>query len=182
MKTIRKTCLMLFFASWIILAFFMLHLTAMPVHAEDTGETVMTNVRYIDRSSGDDEIKYCPEAIAMSTVSGNTIGNGKWYIVDEKITRNSRLRITGECNLILSSHGKLECSKGISVNRGNTLNIYSDYYDDSGWLYCELSSEDGDAAIGGDEKKNGGTINIQGGSIYAEAKCYGAGIGGGKLW
>ena len=180
MKTIRKTYLMLFFAAWIVLAYLMLFHTAIPVHAEDTGETVMTNVRYIDRSSGDNETKYCPEAIAMSTVSGNTIGNGKWYIVDKTITRNSRLQITGECNLILSSHGKLECSKGISVNRGNTLNIYSADNHDSGWLKCELSSEDGYAAIGGDEGKNGGIINIHGGSINAEARCYGAGIGGGK--
>lgn len=177
MESIRKTYGKYFLTAWIVLAFLMLCATAMPVHAD---ETVRTNVTYLDRSSGRNEKKNCPEAIDLSTVSGNTIGNGKWYAVRERVIRNSRLKISGECNLILCEDSRLVCYEGISCNRGSTLNIYAADTYDSGVLTCDLSSEDGDAAIGGDEGSSGGTINIHGGTIYAENNCYGAAIGGGK--
>ena len=64
------------------------------------------------------------------------------------------------------------------MEAGNTLNIYSSYYDSS----CKLIVNDNKsetAAIGGGNETSTGTINIYDGTITANGAKYGAGIGGG---
>ena len=70
-------------AAGLMFFFFIFCFISMPVSAE---ESVLTDITYYDRSSGSPEKKVCPEAIDLSTVSGDTIGNGNWYVVTEKLT------------------------------------------------------------------------------------------------
>ena len=136
-------------AAGLIFFFFVFCFISMPVCAE---ESVVTNINYYDRSSGEPVKMVCPEAINLSTVSDNTIGDGNWYVVTETLTLKKRLKISGVCNLILGINGKLFCSKGISCNKGNTLNIFSENTLHRGRIECDIS-EDNYAAIGGTRTK-----------------------------
>lgn len=150
--------------------------TALPACAE---ESVLTDVKYIDSSGDSLETMTCPAAIDLSTVSGDTIGDGSWYAVKGNVTRSNRLTIRGECHLILCADCMLTCEKGISCNRGNSLTIYCENSTRNGGLTCG-EPEDNHAAIGGDEGKSAGTITIHGGVINANGLYGGAGIGGGS--
>ena len=122
-EEIRKYTLRLTpFAAALILFFIAFFGMAAPVCA---AETVEHNVPYIYRTPNGSDDRICPEAIDLSTVSGNTIGEGKWYVVKGTVTKKDRLKIKGTCNLILSPDCRLFCTKGIGCNSGNTLNIYS---------------------------------------------------------
>ena len=88
------------------------------------------------------------------------------------------MKITGTCHLILSPGCKLKCKEGSGCNKGTTLNIYSSDVTSQGTINCDIS-KDNYAAIGGDEDKSSGNINIHNGRIIAESNYGGAGIGGG---
>ncbi|MBE6142007.1 MAG: hypothetical protein E7175_04140 [Erysipelotrichaceae bacterium] len=101
-----------------------------------------------------------------------------WYVVNSDVTISNRVTVTGDVHLFLCDGATLTTSKGINVNSGNTLNIYSQS-NDSGKLVSTVGSDSLGAAIGGNDKTNGGAINIHGGDIESTGSKAAAAIGGG---
>ena len=109
---------------------------------------------------------------------------GGWYVVNKNVTINTKERLDcyGNVNIILKDGCTLTVPKGIRVSTDCTLNIYAQSEDEAtmGGIHAEGGGEDW-AAIGGHKNYRGGTLNIHGGNIYAEAKHNNAaGIGGGN--
>ena len=101
-----------------------------------------------------------------------------WYVLRNDVHVETRITITGEVNIILVDGCTLTVEKGVIVNTNNTLNIYGQTAG-TGKLVANTDSHDDHAAIGGDEQKDSGIINIFGGTIEATSKNWGAAIGGG---
>lgn len=141
-----------------------------------TGEENQYVERTWDKTAGvvNSEIKTV-ESYTLVTESTTTWKNG-WYIVTGDVTISNRITATGTVNLILAYDATLTASKGISVNAGNTLNIYGQS-GESGQLKATSSSVY--AAIGGDSSYNAGNISIFGGTVTATVASSGAAIGGG---
>ncbi len=139
--------------------------TSMTVFAADA-------VSYIDENGNTQTIT------SYSTVSSSdTTWSDGWYVLTENITNSNRITVSGTANLILKDGYELTASSGITVNSGNTLNIYGQS-NSSGTLTAGASASA--AAIGSNNWKSGGTIVINGGIINATGGRYGAGIGGGE--
>ena len=106
----------------------------------------------------------------------------KWYVANSDITISTRVTVAGIANLILCDDVELTIEKGITVNEGNTLNIYAQS-GRTGKLYAgttngtDRTCDDNYAGIGGDNQKPGGNINVYGGIVTATGGQNGAGIG-----
>ena len=123
-----------------------------------------------------------PDNITAVT-SGTTTMNSGWYIVNSNVTISTRITVNGTVNLILADGYSLTASQGITVNSGNTLNIYGQS-GGTGTLNAtgaKLSSNDGTeaAGIGSTGYSAVGNITIHGGRITATGADWSAGIGGG---
>ena len=91
------------------------------------------------------------------------------------VTFSNRITISGTVTLNLGTGATLTASRGIAVHDGNSLTI-----DGTGTLNANIASQQNyDAAIGGGNKSNAGTIIINGGTINAYSRNNGAAIGGG---
>ena len=118
-----------------------------------------------------------------AVTSGTTTMNSGWYIVNSNVTISTRITVNGTVNLILADGYSLTASQGITVNSGNTLNIYGQS-GGTGTLNAtgaKLSSNDGTeaAGIGSTGYSAVGNITIHGGRITATGADWSAGIGGG---
>lgn len=125
-----------------------------------------------------------PTAITSSTRKLDAANTERWYVVNSNvtITTKERLDCYGTVNIILKDGCTLTVPKGIRVSTSCTLNIYAQSEAEAtmGGIHAEGGGEDW-AAIGGHKNYRGGTLNIHGGNIYAEAKHNNAaGIGGGN--
>ena len=102
---------------------------------------------------------------------------GKWYVVNSDVTiDNSRITVSGTANLILCDGATLTASKGITVNSGNTINIYAQ---SEGTGVLSAGNTANAAGIGGGGRgSSSGTVNIHGGKISATGGSTSAGIGG----
>ena len=124
-------------------------------------------------------------ASATSVTDQNTAWDGStgeaWYVVDSDVTINSRITVTGTVHLILTDGYTLTASQGIQVAAGNSLTIYAQSTGENmGVLTAETTLYDSNAAIGGSDGQDGGTITINGGTVNATSYTRGAGIGGGN--
>ena len=125
-----------------------------------------------------------PDNITVMT-SGTTTMNSGWYIVYSNVTISDRITVNGTAHLILCDGKTLTASKGITVNNGNTLNIYGQT-SGTGVLYAR-GTQVNDAGYGGTESAGIGStghttignITIHGGRITAIGASWSAGIGGG---
>ena len=109
------------------------------------------------------------------------------YAVTGNVEISERIEVTGsDVNLILTDGCSLTAKKGIHLKEGNSLTIYGQT-NSTGTLTAE-SCNYVQAAIGGNDKENAGTVQIHGGKIIAQydadllrvyAPC-GAAIGGGN--
>ena len=109
-------------------------------------------------------------------------GETSWYTVDSDITMAGRPTVKGNVNIILQDGTTLTANKGITVEEGNTLNVYGQK-DDSGKLIA--TGAGGGAGIGGGKGAKGGTVTVYGGTVSAKGSTIGfddggAGIGGGR--
>ena len=110
------------------------------------------------------------------TADTTTFEDGKWYVVSNSVTVSSRITVTGTANLILRDGATLTASKGITVNSGNTINIYAQI---GGTGELNAGSDINVASIGGGARyQSGGTVNIHGGKITATGGTNASGIGG----
>ena len=130
------------------------------------------------------------------TSSSTAWEDGTTYVVKGAVTIADRITVNGTVNLILCDGATLTASSGITVSRGNTLNIYGQKEGTGTLSATAVMKGDGPeashgAAIGGfgsqysfdiSNTKSCGTINIHGGTInankYSSYGCYAAGIGG----
>ena len=104
------------------------------------------------------------------------------YVVNSNVTISSRITVNGTVNLILCDGAKLTASKGITVNEGNTLNIYGQAggtgtLTATGAQYCAAIGGYGDFSM--NTAETCGTVNIYGGTVNATGNT-GVGIGGGS--
>ena len=141
-----------------------------------------TNVTYLNKNG---KKATCASATVVedstSTWSGGT-DSPNWYVVNQNVTIEARIEVSGKVNLILADDCTLTAKKGIHVGSGNSLTIFGQSAG-SGTLTAEL---DGDADIGyagiGGDRNDGthGGIIINGGIVKAVGGEYAAGIGGGN--
>ena len=116
--------------------------------------------------------------VTSGTTSMGTSGKTTWFVVGSDVTVSSRINISGTVNLILRDGAKLTVPQGITVQSGNTLNIYGQNAG-TGTLYA-TSTGGNHAAIGARGEGNTlGIVNIHGGTITAIGGSWSAGIGGG---
>ena len=112
------------------------------------------------------EDKDVPAGVTELATDTTAWEDGKWYTVPQGgITIGSRIAVTGTANLILRDGATLTASKGITVNSGNTINIYAQ---SEGTGVLSAGNTDNAAGIGGGARyQSGGTVNIHGGKITA---------------
>ena len=121
------------------------------------------------------------DADATAVTSTTTSWSNGWYVVYDDVTITNRISVSGTANLILGNGATLTASKGITVGSSATLNIYAQSDDEAtmGALVATAAENSNNAAIGGVNNTNFGTIVINGGKITATTSNSGAGIGGG---
>ena len=120
------------------------------------------------------------DAVDFSSVADteNGVLSSGLYAVTASRTMKNRITVNGDVEIILCDGAALTMEEGIHNGEGNALTIRAQSEGAAmGRLIC---TADGDkAAIGGNEKENGGTLKIYGGDITGAGDDCGAGIGGG---
>ena len=123
--------------------------------------------------------------VSNSTTTMGAANTETWYMVNSNVNSWGRIEVRGTVNLILNDGATLNASRGITVNSGNTLNIYGQT-SGTGTLNATGVKVGGDgtesAAIGSIGSAGGtavGNITIHGGHITANGAGWSAGIGGG---
>jgi hypothetical protein len=117
------------------------------------------------------------------TTLNDTGANTGWYLCDAALNYANTLTISGDVNLILGNACDLTVTgyiddAGINVIGANSLTVWAQSAPSTGRLTANAHATDGDAGIGGGIVEDGGTIEINGGTVRATG-TYGAGIGGG---
>ena len=145
---------------------------ATPAPALDPVSYMAWNGTTLVEKTGDDA---CTDYTVV-TADTTTFEDGKWYVVSNSVTVSSRITVTGTANLILCDGATLTASKGITVNSGNTINIYAQ---SEGTGVLSAGNTVNAAGIGGGGRgSSSGTVNIHGGIISATGGSTSAGIGG----
>lgn len=137
-------------------------------------------VSYVDEHNKSQTCDSATEIIADSTTWAATDGQEAWYVVNNTVTIDTRITVTGDVHLILADGTTLTASRGIYVGSGNSLTIYGQS-GGSGELTAQAYQLSGYAGIGGnkDNEAAHGDITINGGIIKAESVNQAAGIGSG---
>ena len=169
---------------------------AVNVWPDDNNEACLTSksATYYDTSStSDPQTKTATNVapITKNTTSMGTKGKTTWYLVSGTITNTNRIAVNGTVNLILEDGCSLTVTKGIRVEKNNTLNIYAQSAG-SGCGSLIAQAEGNDASIGSNggrdsnpyssafSANDAGIISIYGGSITAET--IGGGSGGNGIY
>ena len=142
-----------------------------------------TNVSYVDEHNESQTCDSATDITAGSTTWAATGGQEAWYVVNNTVTIDTRITVTGDVHLILADGKTLTASKGIYVGSGNSLTIYGQSTgDDAGQLKAKATQLARYAGIGGNEGNEAahGNITINGGIITAESVDEAAGIGSGS--
>ena len=172
-------------------------------HCGGTDRHYYNVITYLDRIVTDyntvrTEEKTC--AIARTVLADDTewvtgtTSEKIWYVVDENVSLNNRPVVKGNIGLILMNGKTLTANKGITVEDGNSLSIYSQS-DDKNTMGALNAGTSGVTAIGGSVGgRNGrysggnggncGSVFIHGGNIKLEAEdapCIGGGNGNDAL-
>ncbi len=137
-------------------------------------------VTYID---GDGNRQTCTD---YTVYAGETSLTEGWWYIQDSITVESRIRVSGNCNIILADNVLFTADYGIEVNPGNSLTVYATSEDTAtagtlfansvNWRYSDYFV----AAIGGSDGQDCGNITINSGNVTAKGCIRGAGIGGGN--
>ncbi|MDD6967543.1 MAG: YDG domain-containing protein [Firmicutes bacterium] len=139
--------------------------------------------RYVDANGKDMGEKAC-FAITNSSTTWGEDGKTTWYVVkDKEVNISDRINVTGNVNLILADGCQLKANSGIHVASGTSLTIWAQSTGESmGKLTATttVNWRGSNAAIGGNNSENSGTITIHGGNINATSHQKGAAIGGGE--
>lgn len=112
------------------------------------------------------------------TANTDTVLESGWYAVTANTDVRSRMTVDGTVNLILCDGVTLNAFKGITVEDGNTLNIYAGTSGTGALAIVE--TDDYSAGIGSYNHSDAGEININGGHITVYSGYQEAAIGGGE--
>ena len=137
-------------------------------------------VRFTDAKGIEQYEEYC-EFVTSKLNSWNDSGESVgWYAVKGNVTISSRVRVSGNVNLILCDGASLTVPKGIRVTGEDSLTFWAQSADKStaGRLVVG-GPDDHCAGIGGDDGESCGYVTVNGGNIGTAGGKYGAGIGGG---
>ncbi|MCD7762677.1 MAG: InlB B-repeat-containing protein, partial [Lachnospiraceae bacterium] len=135
------------------------------------------NVSYIDENGTTQTYSGDYYAVDSASTAWGTNSTETWYVVNSSVEISERIIVSGTVNLILVDGCTLTASSGLTVNSGNTLNIYGQT---GGTGTVTATGGYGGAGIGGGKSNSSGTITISGGKVTAIGGEYGAGIGGGE--
>ena len=132
-------------------------------------------VKYWDRERNE-QVTMKTEDVTAVTGDMTTLGDAnstapKWYVVKGDVTVNERINMAGNVHLILADNSKLDAKQGIAVLKDNSLTIYGENKEvttSTGKIIAE--GDNGDAGIGGELSKDGGSIKITGGKVDASSK------------
>lgn len=137
----------------------------------NAGISKMENDPVRGAGTADDPYVVTDSSTAWGNASGDT-----WYVVQENITINKRITVTGTVNLTLGAGCTLNANNGIQVSPGNHLEI-------NGPGKLVAVSGGSNAAIGGNSGQGGGSVTINGGTVNVtctgDDNTGGAAIGGG---
>ena len=155
--------------------------------ANDGISLLASNILYID-DKGNTQTRDSATVVTESDTTWGANDNAEhWYVVtaDAPIIIGQRVTVTGNVHLILADECSLTVNGGINVSEGNSLTIYGQS-GGTGTLNTNAANSNGRAGIGGIyNESEGGTITINGGTVYATGgggtgSVGGAGIGGGS--
>ncbi len=141
--------------------------------------TYLGSYKYIDANGNQATLNSTKERCQILTQNITEL-NGGWYIVTEKLNLGgTRLKVTGNTNILLLDNCGIETSGGIAVY--DTLNIYSQSLDKNKMGYINVTKAHDDCAgIGSDRGTEvDAAVNIYGGKITSKGASNSAGIGGG---
>ncbi len=117
--------------------------------------------------------------------SDTTTWTSGWYVVNDNVTINQRIEVTGNVKLLImgvdeNNYCDLIANGGIHVPSGKSLTIYGGTKEEGGLRVNNVSMNN--AGIGGNSGETNGAITIYSGAIVCSVKedSNGAGIGGGK--
>ena len=138
-------------------------------------------------ANADNSVSKADVTFSAEKIDGSfdNLSSGNYY-VSGNVVISKRIEVSGDVNLILTDGCSLTAKKGIHLKEGNSLTIYGQT-NSTGTLTAEICNY-AQAAIGGNDKENAGTVQIHGGKIIAQydadllrvyAPC-GAAIGGGN--
>lgn len=123
------------------------------------------SVSYID-ANGDEQTCASATVVTESDTSWGDDGNSGWYVVNDDVTLDQRVTVTGDVHLILADGCTLNASQGITVTGDNSLTIYAQSAGEGmGKLTANAVWER--AAIGSEQFQAAGNITICGGNITA---------------
>ena len=100
--------------------------------------------------------------------------DGGWHVVEDNVSLDERVEVTGDVSLILCEGVTLEATKGFHVGSGASLTVYGQG-DDSGVLVArgsevpDYEATDGYAGIGANGATPAGTIAIVSGVVDADS-------------
>lgn len=159
------------------------------IYASSYKGTVKVLRPFVDKTNG---AAYNESTVSASAIKGVTLraaqqitgsttdlddGN---YAVFDRVTVSKRMTVSGTVSLYLAHNSRLKAEGGITVARGDTLNIYGN----GGTLYAgttsgsNITASDNNAGIGSYNSGKAGSIIINSGTVYANGGRYAAGIGG----
>ena len=137
-------------------------------------------------ANADNSVSKADVTFSAEKIDGSfdNLSSGNYY-VSGNVVISGRIEVSGDVNLILTDGCSLTAKKGIHLKEGNSLTIYGQT-NSTGTLTAE-SCNYAQAAIGGNDKENAGTVQIHGGKIIAQYDAdmlknvgsWGAAIGGG---
>ena len=138
-------------------------------------------------ANADNSVSKADVTFSAEKIDGSfdNLSSGNYY-VSGNVVISKRIEVSGDVNLILTDGCLLTAKKGIHLKEGNSLTIYGQT-NSTGTLTAE-SCNYAQAAIGGNDKENAGTVQIHGGKIIAQydaallkaSNPNGAAIGGGN--
>ena len=88
------------------------------------------NVSYIDEN-GDEQTCASATVVTESDTSWGDDGNNGWYVVNDDVTIDQRVTVTGSVHLILADECTLNANWGINVSNGSSLTIYGQSSDEN---------------------------------------------------
>lgn len=162
-----------------------------------------TAVSYLDHTENGFVTKYAETYTEINSENLPTTWNDGWYVVDDDVTIDSRVTVTGDVKLILKDDSNLTVNGGIDVSgTSNSFTVYAQSTEESkmGSLTATAADGTGNAGIGSSGGQTAGAITVHGGKVTATGgsrseqepanppedpfpidKVYtGAGIGGGE--
>lgn len=89
-----------------------------------------TSVSYIDENGTPRTCDSATEVTESDTTWGDD-GNNGWYVVNDDVTIDQRVTVTGSVHLILADECTLNANWGINVSNGSSLTIYGQSSDEN---------------------------------------------------